>query len=170
MAPVRAEDLERLRDALAEHNVEYLFLGKMAAILQGYPDTTQDADLFVEKTTENGERLTRALHELGFAIGAAEEADIRQGKDFIQLRNGPFDLDLVYAPDGIERYEDARRRGREIDGFRVCSMQDVIESKVRSNRDKDRESLPRLRDFARYLEREPRSDLRLLPRTPRSAS
>jgi hypothetical protein len=142
----------------------------MAAILQGYPDTTQDADLFVEKTTENGERLTRALRELGFAIGEVEEADIRQGKDFIQLRNGPFDLDLVYAPDGIERYEDARRRGREIDGFRVCSMQDVIESKVRSNRDKDRESLPRLRDFARYLEREPRSDLRLLPRTPRSAS
>ena len=170
MAPVRAEDLERLRDALADHHVEYLFLGKMAAILQGYPDTTQDADLFVEKTTENGERLTRALRELGFAIGAAEEADIRQGKVFIQLRNGPFDLDLVYAPDGIERYEDARRRGREIDGFRVCSMQDVIESKVRSNRDKDRESLPRLRDFARYLEREPRSDLRLLPRTPRSAS
>ena len=132
-------------------------------------DSTADY-LFVEKTTENGERLTRALRELGFAIGAAEEADIRQGKVFIQLRNGPFDVDLVYAPDGIEGYEDARRRGGEIDGFRVCSMQDVIESKVRSNRDKDRESLPRLRDFARYLEREPRSDLRPLRRTPRSAS
>lgn len=165
MAAVRPDDLERLRDALARNDVEYLFLGKMAAILQGYPDTTQDADLFVEKTADNGERLARALRELGFPIEQAEEADIRRGRDFIQLKNGPFDLDLVYAPDGIERFEDARRRAREIDGFRVCSMRDVIESKAQSNRDKDRESLPRLRDFATYLEREPRPDLR--PLSPR---
>ena len=163
MGPVRAEDLERLRDVLAKHEVEYLFLGKMAAILQGYPDTTQDADLFVEKTAENGKRLTQALRELGFSIGEVEEADIRRGRDFIQLKNGPFDLDLVYAPDGIERYEDARLRGREIDGFPVCSIEDVIESKARSNRDKDRESLPRLRDFATYLEREPPPGVRPLP-------
>lgn len=163
MDPIRAEDIERLRDALARHDVEHLFLGKMAAILQGYPDTTQDADLFVEKTGENGERLTRALRELGFRLGETEEADIRQGRDFIQLKNGPFDLDLVFAPDGIERYEDARRRAREIDGFRVCSIHDVIESKRRSNREKDRESLARLRDFATYLERDPRPDLRPLP-------
>ena len=41
----------------------------------------------------------------------------------------------------------------EMDGFPLCSIDDVIESKRRSNRAKDRESLPRLEDFARYLKR-----------------
>ena len=49
MGPIEGRDLERVRDVLAKHEVEYLFVGKMAAILQGYPDTTQDADLFIEK-------------------------------------------------------------------------------------------------------------------------
>jgi len=33
-----------------------------------------------------------------------EQEEVRRGKDFIQLRNGPFDMDLVFAPDGIERF------------------------------------------------------------------
>jgi hypothetical protein len=163
MSPMTTDKLKDLRDVLAKHEVEYLVLGKMGAILQGFPDTTQDADLFVEKTAENGDRLTAALRELGFEIGPTEEADIRQGRDFIQLKNGPFDLDLVYAPDGIERYDDARRRGLEVDGFPVCSMEDIIESKARSKRDKDRETLPRLRNFATYLKRDPPPEIRPLP-------
>ena len=166
MEAIDRESLAALRDALAKHEVEYLFLGKMAAILQGYPDTTQDADLFLEKTAENGERLSRALRELGFEFDEADEAAIRKGQDFVQLRQGPFPVDLVYAPDGIDRYEDARGRGHEIHGYRVCAIQDVIESKQRSNRAKDRESLPLLRDFATYLERKPPAERRPLP--PRS--
>ena len=40
---------EEIRDAFARHAVRYLFIGKSGAILLGFPDTTQDADLFVEK-------------------------------------------------------------------------------------------------------------------------
>lgn len=39
--------------------VRYLFIGKCGAILLGYPDTTQDADAFVEKSAEEADR--RAL-------------------------------------------------------------------------------------------------------------
>jgi hypothetical protein len=38
---------EDVRDAFARHGVRYLFLGKSGAILLGFPDTTQDADVFV---------------------------------------------------------------------------------------------------------------------------
>ena len=40
---------------------------------------------------------------------------------------------------------------------------DIIESKARANRTKDRESLPRLRDFATYLKRNPLAQVRALP-------
>jgi hypothetical protein len=67
------------------------------------------------------------------------------------LKNGPFDLDLVFAPDGIERFEDAWRRRVVVEGFRVCHIDDIIASKVAANRVKDRESLPRLESFRDWL-------------------
>ena len=141
---------QEIRDCFREHGVHYLFIGKSGAILLGYPDTTQDADLFVEKTTENCAALAAALLELGFALNDEQTAEIRRGKDFIQLKNGPFDLDLIFAPDGIERFADAWRRRVEVEGFPVCHIDDIIASKAATNRQKDRESLPRLRAFREY--------------------
>lgn len=142
---------EEVRDAFGRAGARYLFIGKSGAILLGYPDTTQDADLFVEKSAENGEALIQALSSLGFDMDEALRADIRRGKDFVQLKNGPFDLDLIFAPDGIERFADAWSRRVDVQGFPVCSIDDIIASKRAANRAKDRESLHRLESFARYL-------------------
>ena len=53
-------------------------------------------------------------------------------------------------PDGIERFEDAWHRRIEVEGFPVCHLNDIIASKVAANRQKDRESLERLRAFREY--------------------
>jgi hypothetical protein len=98
---------QEIRDTFARHGVRYLFIGKSGAIILGFPDTTQDADIFPERTPENGRALTTALCELGFSLTETESAEIERGKDFVQLKNGPFDLDLVFAPDGIEKFADA---------------------------------------------------------------
>jgi hypothetical protein len=141
---------QEIRDRFQHRGVRYLFLGKSGAILLGFPDTTQDADLFVEKTPENCAALVLALRELGFGLTDSQAAEVERGKDFVQLRNGPFDLDLVFAPDGIERFSDAWRRHVEVEGFPVCHIDDIIASKAATNRQKDRESLPRLRSFREY--------------------
>ena len=141
---------EEVRDVFARHGVRYLFLGKSGAILLGFPDTTQDADLFVEKSSENGARTVQALQELGFALTQVEALEVARGKDFIQLKNGPFDLDLIFAPDGIETFAEAWARHVEVEGFPVCSLDDIIQSKIAANRAKDRESLPRLLAFREY--------------------
>ncbi len=141
---------EEVRDALRRHGVRYLFIGKSAAILLGFPDTTQDADIFVDKNPQNGKAMVEALREIGFALTEGQAADIVRGKDFVQLKNGPFDLDLVFAPDGIERFEDAFRRHVDVEGFPVCHIDDIIASKEASGRTKDKESLPRLKAFREY--------------------
>ena len=69
------------------------------------------------------------------------------------MKNGPFDLDLVFAPDGIERFSDAWARRVDVEGFPVCHPDDIIASKAATNRVKDRESLPRLRAFRDYWAR-----------------
>jgi hypothetical protein len=150
MAAFEYRQAEEIRDAFARHAVRYLFIGKSGAILLGFPDTTQDADLFVERSPENGTALVTAVRELGFELTAGQAAEVLRGKDFVQLKNGPFDLDLVFAPDGIERFADAWARRVDVEGFPVCHPDDIIASKAAANRVKDRESLPRLKAFRDY--------------------
>jgi hypothetical protein len=150
MAAFEYRQAEEIRDVLARHSVRYLFIGKSGAIILGYPDTTQDADIFPEKSIENGIALAAGLEELGFKLSAHEKRDIERGKDFVQLKNGPFDLDLIFAPDGIETFDQAWERRVVVEGFPVCHPDDIIASKVAANRAKDRESLDRLKGFRDY--------------------
>ena len=142
---------EEIRDVFARHGVRYLFIGKSGAILLGFPDTTQDADLFVDKEEGNGLAAAQAIRELGFDLSEEQATEITQGKDFVQLKNGPFDLDLIFAPDGIETFGVAWKKRVNVEGFPVCHIDDIIASKAATNRHKDKESLPRLRAFAEYL-------------------
>ena len=154
MAVFEYRQAQEIRDACKKHGVRYLFIGKSAAILLGFPDTTQDADLFLLRTPENCRAILLVLQELGFALTDALAAEIERGKDFVQLKNGPFDVDLIFAPDGIECFEDAWKRHVEVEGFPVCHIDDVIASKAATHRRKDIESLPRLRAFREYWLRE----------------
>jgi predicted nucleotidyltransferase len=148
---------QEVRDALSRHGVRYLFIGKSGAILLGFPDTTQDVDLFVARSPENGRSLVMALREPGFALTDDQTRDLEQGKDLVQLKNGPLDLDLIFAPDGIGRFEDAWQRHLDVEGFPVCHLDDIIASKAAANRQRDRESLPRLRAFREYWMKQRRS-------------
>jgi hypothetical protein len=138
-------------EAFARRRVRSLFLGKSGAILLGFPDTTQDADIFVEKSAGNCRAVVETLADLGFALTEEERAEILRGKDFVQIRTGPFDIDLVFAPDGIESFAEADRRAIDVEGLRVCHVDDIIRSKEAARRRKDLESLPRLRAFREWL-------------------
>jgi hypothetical protein len=98
--------------------------------------------------------LVTALRELGFDLTTAQASEIERGKDFVQLKNGPFDVDLVFAPDGIEDFAFAWDRHVEVEGFPVCHPDDIIASKRAANRVKDRETLPRLVAFRDYWQQQ----------------
>jgi len=153
MAAFEYRQAEELREAFARAGARYLFLGKSGAILLGFPDTTQDVDVFPHRSPENGRAIVAALRDLGFALTETQVEEIVRGKDFVQLRNGPFDLDLVFAPDGIESFAAAWERHVDVAGFPVCHPDDIIASKEAARRAKDRESLPRLIAFRDYWRR-----------------
>lgn len=155
-APFSYEQAREVAAAFERRRVRYLFIGKSGAVLLGFPDTTQDADLFLEKSAANGRAAADALGDLGFALRPEDRAAVERGKDFVQIRYGPFDLDLVFAPDGIERFDDAFRRSLSVEGIRVAHIDDILASKEAANRVKDRESLPRLRAFREWWVRQGR--------------
>ena len=146
------EQAQQVAAAFARHQVDYMFIGKSGAILLGYPGTTQDVDVFPRKSDENGMRIVAALSELGFVIDELLETEIVRGKDFVQIKNGPFDIDLVFAPDGIENYDEAKARIDLSSGFPVANIRDIIESKRAANRPRDAIELPQLQDFRRVYE------------------
>lgn len=149
------ERIIKLCVVFAKYNVEYLFVGKYGAILYGYPGTTQDIDIFPEKSEINCKNIVKALKELGFYMDEVLENEIIAGKDFIQIRGGPFPLDLVFAPDGIESFEDAKKRSKVIDNrFPCASIDDIIASKRAAKRQRDKEELPRLESFKNELQRQ----------------
>ena len=140
-SPFNPLQAQEVAEAFGAAGVDYLFIGKGAAILLGFPGTTQDVDVFPAKDADNGRRLVTAVRQLGFMIDDTVERDIIAGKDFIQLTDGPFDLDIVFAPDGIESYTEAKRRAVTDGIFPVANIRDIIASKKASNRMKDRMDL-----------------------------
>ena len=148
--PQQAEELAR---AFADAGVDYLFIGKGGAVLLGYPGTTQDVDIFPARTAENGRRIVAALRAIAFGIDAAMEADIIRGKDFVQIHTGPFDVDLVFAPDGIDGFSAAMARSVTEGIFRIANIRDIIASKRASGRKKDIADLEPLEQFREEYEK-----------------
>jgi hypothetical protein len=147
--PAQAEEVAA---AFAAHEVDYMFIGKSGAILFGYPGTTQDVDVYPRKDPANGKRITEALKDLGFVLDSRVRDEIIRGKVFVQLKSGPFDIDLVFAPDGIDSYEEAKGRMDISSGFPVLNIRDIIASKRSAGRSRDAVELPLLEAFREVYE------------------
>jgi hypothetical protein len=84
---------EEVRGVFARHDVRYLFIGKSGAILSGFPDTTQEVALFVEKSPAN--RAENAGDEIWHAAATAQPSwRVVQGPAAIS-RSDPSSLALT---------------------------------------------------------------------------
>jgi hypothetical protein len=108
--------------------------------------------VYPRKDPKNGERIVAALSELGFDLDSNLRDEIVRGKDFVQLKSGPFDIDLVFAPDGIESYDEAKSRMDTSSGFPVLNIRDIIASKRSAGRPRDVIELPLLEAFREVYE------------------
>lgn len=126
--------------------VEYMIIDGASAVIQGFNITTQDIDLYFDKTTENKNKLKKALKKLGFKLNKKDVENIDNGKDFIQF-NYPFELDIMFAPDGFENYAEAKKYKIVKDKYPLMNLDGIIKSKKSANRPKDKAILQLLIDF-----------------------
>lgn len=136
---------------LNEENVAYVVLGGFAANLLGSPLMTRDLDVIPDRTSENLERLGKALTRMN--------AKIRISGDAVPTKiDGPFlanmphmlnlvtdfgDIDITFTPAGragnYTGWKSSSSPALIDEGLvvEVASLDDIIDSKRTANRAKD---------------------------------
>ena len=143
---------------LGDHDVAYVVIGGLAAVLHGSPTRTGDADICADRQPENLRRLAGALRDLearirvdaaprGFAFACDEH--FLASMAMVNLITPYGALDISFQPAGTAGYDDPIRNATEleIEGTRVpvASLTDVIRSKEAADRPKDHQTLSTLR-------------------------
>lgn len=134
------DPLLRLLSRFGEEGVEYVLVGGQAVRLNGFLRATEDVDVLVRPTRENGERVKRALNFLSsardldpawFEPQADEIENIRVADDVI--------VDLLFAANG-ETYESVQPfvRVLTVEGvpIRVLNIDGLLRTKTQT-REKD---------------------------------
>jgi hypothetical protein len=68
MGNIFYQDFRDFLSALNNNRVEYLLVGGYAVVLYGYPRTTGDMDIWVNRTLENYQKLQLAFVEFGMPM------------------------------------------------------------------------------------------------------
>jgi predicted nucleotidyltransferase len=155
---------------LNDANVNYVVVGGLATVLHGYARFTADIDLVINLKKAEAEKAIKALVGMGFKsrlpVDPLQFTDLevreswRKEKgmevfSFFDPRNPILTVDLfVYEP--IPFHELALRAERmDIDGITVpvCSINDLINLKMKVARPKDIDDIEHLREIQRIREK-----------------
>lgn len=135
--------LRGVYSSLQKHNVRYITIGGVAAILHGVPHATFDLDILIEATLENVQRLLDALLEAGLATAEMTTAEDVLAHEITIFRDR-VRIDVQTATPGIE-FEEAWQRKEAMNyrkqAFYVVAIEDLIASKRAAGRDKDLEDI-----------------------------
>ena len=145
--------LKRVFDALNRHQVRYLVVGGVAAIVHGLPRATFDLDIWIAPDEDNARCLLQALEEAGFGTAtlttprAVVEHEITVFQDWIRVdvftRIPGLTFDSAWERRDLVQAQGAR--------FWVLSLDDLITAKKASGRPQDLED-------ARFLEEQRRTN------------
>ncbi len=134
--------LNRLKDVFASlerHDVRYVVVGGIAAVLHGVPRATFDLDLLIEATPDNAKRLLAALAEAGMGTAhlttpsdlLAHEITIFQDRVRIDVQTSTPGLTFGDA------WTDRVTMSYEGQDFTVVSRPHLIRSKRAAGREID---------------------------------
>jgi len=133
---------------LAESGVDFVLVGGLAVVAQGYPRLTRDVDICHSTDADNLNALGEVLVALEARLRGLEEdvpfvpdAEALRRVEMLTLSTTQGELDLLVAPPGAADYAGLRRRADRIElaGVRVlvASVDDLLAMKRAAGRPQD---------------------------------
>lgn len=151
-------DPVRICMILNEESVDYVVIGGFAAVIHGSSLPTRDLGIVPERSTENLDRLGRALRRMHAMIRTSDEpvpapldgSVLANVSVMLNLVTDFGDMDVAFSPsghlggsEGWSRHATAEELGTGLTVL-VGSLDDIIDSKRSANRLKDQRDLPYL--------------------------
>jgi len=148
-------DFLRILEILAKHEVDFIVVGGVCAVLHGAPVTTFDIDMVHSRAPENLDRLISALQKLDAYYRGHEDQRLTPdlshlsspGHQLLVSKFGP--LDLLGTIGSGHGYEALFEHTVELEAggllLRILTLERLIEIKEETGSDKDKAVLPILR-------------------------
>jgi hypothetical protein len=130
-----------------EEGVEYVVLGGHAVIAHGYLRTTGDIDIFVRPSSDNADRILKALHNYGFTGNEFEHSDFTTVPNYLSFDRYDEWIDLMTFTLGVTFDECFQNKVvLQIEGVatNVISLPDLIRNKLATGRPQDLRDLENL--------------------------
>lgn len=152
---MRSADFLGILEVLADHEVDFIVVGALSAVIQGAPVTTFDLDIVHSRAPENLDRLLNALQSLGAFYRGHGDKRITptishlasEGHQLLSTEMGP--LDVLGTIEGGLTFDDlipyAKSLMLDNRRFLVLKISKYLSFKENSTLDKDRARLPILR-------------------------
>ena len=148
-------EFTRILTILVEHDVEFVVVGGIGAILRGVPRPPLDVDVAPEQSDENLLRMTRALVALEAEVMGAGKVrnfpigDWLRASRFWNFTTTLGRFDVLLSVDGVDGYDTLARDATSVPlsqevSVMVASVDHLIAMKEAAGRDKDQLVLPSL--------------------------
>jgi len=134
------DDFLDMLSALSEEGARFLVVGAYALAHHGLPRATGDLDIWVDRSTQNGRAMWKALERFGAPLDELRQDDFLEPDLVFQIGIAPSRIDLLTSIDGVD-FADAweERVEASIDDVRfgVLSRDHLIANKRATARPQD---------------------------------
>lgn len=133
-------DFAEMLDALFAAGAEFLIVGAHALAAHGHPRATGDLDIWIRPTSENAQRVWRALVDFGAPLRELQLEDLATPEIVFQIGIAPARIDILTSISGLT-FEDAwlRRTVIEVESrpLPFLAREDLIRNKRAVGRPRD---------------------------------
>ena len=114
------KDLKEFIELLNALEVRFVIVGAFAVAYHGYFRYTSDIDLFIDRSSENVERILQAVKQFGFEGLKLTAEDFSREDQVVQLGVSPNRIDVMTFLSGVgfEEAWTSREQG-DLDGLSV---------------------------------------------------
>jgi hypothetical protein len=146
MANIFNDDFQDFINCLEKSKVKYILVGGYSVVLHGYPRTTGDLDIWVEKSASNYNLLTIAFYDFGMPI-MDQEIFLSNEVYVFTYGRPPQAIDLMTECKGLlfeNAYENSNIITVDSIKVRLIHYNDLITAKKSAGRHKDLNDLEHL--------------------------
>ena len=147
--PEFQKDFEDFIELCNKYELEYLVIGGFAVSIHGYPRTTKDLDVCINKTKENAKKIIKILNDFGFGSLNFKIEDFLKDNIIAQLGYAPVRIDILNDLNGVD-FNAAFKNKRVVNmngtPTNFIGFNELIINKERAGRDQDLLDVKKLKE------------------------